>query len=133
MMKVAKEYTDFKGFRVQPLNLYGTVNSHDIVITSVPYAYTKSTDVFHLWILEDGKWTLQYIDAYLIEDGIVDLEGFKVGLVDYVKAIQRTVVPEELEYIYINSPIMGCVITTYRNMYGLWTIEDIFNMKKMTE
>lgn len=128
MLKISKEFSDFKGFIVQPLHLYGTINGYDIVITGVPYSYTTCTDEIHLWILEGGKWTLQYIDIFLLEEVELDLEGFKVYLVDFIKAMQWTVDPDELQYIYYKSNIMGAVITTYRNMYGLWTIEEIFEM-----
>lgn len=128
MMKLAKEYRDYKGFTVKPLQIYGDVNGIPMVITSVPYAYTESTDEIHLWILEDGKWILEYIDAYLLKEVELDLGIFNVDLLDFINAMQWTLDPEELQDIYYKSNIMGCVITTYRNMYGLWTIEEIFEM-----
>lgn len=127
-LKTAKDYEIFKGFTLKEKMVYGTVNGKGIVISSVPYAYTESTEEIHLWILEDGKWTLQYIDGYILEDCALDLDGFKVDLVDFVKAMQWTMEPTELEYIYFKSNITEVVITHYRNMYGLWTIEEIFEM-----
>lgn len=129
MLKVAKEYIDFKGFKVKPLSLYGTVYNLDIVITSVPYTYTESTDEIHLWILENGKWTLQYIDAYLLKEGELDLGGFRVDLLDFIKAMQWTREPSELEYIYSKSPLPPVVINAYRAMFNLFTIDEIFDME----
>lgn len=128
MMKLAKEYSYYKEFTVKPLNIYGNVNKLDIVITSVPYAYTESTDEIHLWILEDGKWSIQYIDAYLLKEVELDIGGFTVYLLDFIKAMQWTREASDLEYIYFKS-LLPPIITTYRNMYGLWTIEDIYEME----
>lgn len=128
MMKLAKEYSYYNGFTVKPLYIYGKVNNLDIVITSVPYSYTTSTDEIHLWILENGKWILEYIDAYLLKDVELDIGGFSVYLLDFIKAMQWTREPADLEYIYFKS-LLPPIITTYRNMYGLWTIEDIFEME----
>lgn len=127
-IKETKEYDDYMGFTLKQNMIYGDVNGLHIVITSVPYSYTTSTDEIHLWILQDGKWILEYIDAYLLEDVVLDLDGFNVYLLDFLKAMQWTVDPTELEYIYFNSNIMEVLITAYRKMYGLWTIDEIFEM-----
>lgn len=127
-LKTTKEYESYKGFTLKENMIYGDVNGLPIVITSVPYSYTTSTDEIHLWILENGKWILEYIDAYLLKEVELDLDGFIVYLLDFIKGMQWTLDPDELQYIYYKSNIMGCVITTYRNMYGLWTIEEIFEM-----
>lgn len=126
--KSTQEYETYMGFTLKQNMIYGDVNGLPMVISSVPYAYTESTDEIHLWILENGKWTLQYIDAYLLKEMKLDLDGFTVYLLDFIKAMQWTLDPNELEYIYCKSPIMECVITSYRNTFNLFTIEEIFEM-----
>lgn len=127
-IKTTKEYESFKGFTLKENMIYGDVNGQPMVISSIPYSYQESTDEIHLWILDGSNWVLQYIDSTILKDEIIDLYGYQVYVLEFIKAMQWTREPDELEYIYFNSPLPPVVITACRGMFNLFTIEEIFEM-----
>ena len=126
--KTTKEYETYEGFTLKQNVIYGKVKGKHMVIGSIPYSYQEYTDEVHLWLLDEDNWRLQYIDSNIIEDEILDLDGYKVYVLDFLKAVKSTREPDELEYIYFNSPLPPVVITAYRNHFGLYTIEEINEM-----
>jgi len=131
-LKLNEEWEDFLGFTVKKNFAYGKVKGKNVVITQIPYAYNVRGEVCAFVLTEEG-WEYTYLDESFFKSSIIKVGGLFYDLIEFLKSMEWSTEPDELERIYFNSNLPKEELDKYRGLFDCWNLEDAAEVLAMEE
>ncbi len=131
-LKLNEEWEDFLGFTVKKNFAYGKVKGKNVVITQIPYAYNVRGEVCAFVLTEEG-WEYTYLDESFFKSSIIKVGGLFYDLIEFLKSMEWSTEPDELERIYFNSNLPKEELDKYRGLFDCWNLEDAAEVREMEE